>query len=211
MINSTIADYHFYTCSACETAQKQGPLTRNRPFAPEDSVSISDEARNLLEKAQTEKQRLSQTEDLSQQEQKEVQKMEQRDIEVKAHEMAHVAAGGGVVNGGAHYDYQTGPDGKKYAVGGHVNIDTSGDKDPEATVRKMRQVKKAALAPANPSASDRAVAAKAARVEMKASVDMREQQTAESESETEKEDSSAPPTEMTDEITASALGGVTTM
>ena len=42
----------------------------------------------------------------------------------RAHEMAHLAAAGGLATG-PYYEYQQGPDSKQYAVGGHVNIDTS--------------------------------------------------------------------------------------
>lgn len=55
-----------------------------------------------------------------------------------------------------------GPDGQSYATGGHVNIDVSAiPDDPQATLNKMMQIKSAALAPAEPSAQDLKVAAKA--------------------------------------------------
>ncbi|MEM6825981.1 MAG: putative metalloprotease CJM1_0395 family protein, partial [Pseudomonadota bacterium] len=60
------------------------------------------------------------------------------------------------------YSYQTGPDGRQYAVGGEVPIDVSPvPDDPEATIAKMDVVKRAALAPAEPSTADRRVAAEA--------------------------------------------------
>lgn len=89
-----------------------------------------------------------------------VKKLKQRDQEVRAHEAAHRGAGG-AMTGGATYSYQTGPDGRRYAVGGEVSIEVSKEKDPQATIAKMQRVKAAALAPANPSATDRAVAQKA--------------------------------------------------
>ena len=107
-------------------------------------------------------------EELSKEESAEVQKLQARDREVRAHEQAHVAAGGQYIRGGITYDYQRGPDGKSYAVGGHVDIDVSEEKTPEATINKMRQVKRAALAPAEPSGADRAVAAAASSKEQKA-------------------------------------------
>ena len=73
-----------------------------------------------------------------------------------------LASGGSYVKGGASYDYQTGPDGKQYAVGGSVNIDTSPvADDPEATIAKAQVVIKAALAPADPSSQDQKVASEA--------------------------------------------------
>lgn len=107
-------------------------------------------------------------EELSQEDQREVEQLKARDREVRAHEQAHVAAGGQYVRGGISYDYQRGPDGQNYAVGGHVNIDVSAEKTPEATITKMQQVKRAALAPAEPSGADRAVAAEAAQKEQAA-------------------------------------------
>ncbi|NDY43097.1 hypothetical protein G3N55_09620 [Dissulfurirhabdus thermomarina] len=88
--------------------------------------------------------------------------LRKRDAEVRRHERAHMAAGGAYVRGGATYTYRTGPDGRRYAVGGEVHIDASPEPDPEKTLRKMETVRRAALAPANPSPQDRAVAAEAA-------------------------------------------------
>jgi hypothetical protein len=100
--------------------------------------------------------------DLSQEEKRRVTELAKRDREVRAHEAAHKGAAGGLA-GGASFSYETGPDGKRYAVAGEVSIDTSPVKgDPAATERKMRQVQRAALAPAEPSSQDRKVAASAA-------------------------------------------------
>ncbi|MDJ0739472.1 MAG: putative metalloprotease CJM1_0395 family protein [Gammaproteobacteria bacterium] len=108
-----------------------------------------------------------------------LQDLKQRDREVRQHEQAHIAAGGAHVSGGAHYSYEIGPDGRRYAVGGEVSIDTSAvPNDPEATIRKMQAVRSAATAPAEPSAQDRAVAADAARAEARARAELRDQQSA---------------------------------
>lgn len=86
-----------------------------------------------------------------------------RDREVRSHEQAHRAAGGRYVSGGVHLDYQRGPDGRYYAVGGDVSVSTSPvPGDPQATLRKMAAVRRAALAPAEPSSQDLKVAAQAA-------------------------------------------------
>ena len=111
-------------------------------------------------------------EDLSPEQKREVEQLKKRDREVKAHERAHMAAGSGVVIGGANYEYQRGPDGKMYAVGGEVNIDTSRENEPAQTIRKMQEVKRAALAPAQPSAQDRSVAAQASQVEAEARIEL---------------------------------------
>lgn len=87
--------------------------------------------------------------------------LKNRDREVRDHEDAHRAAGGDLVRGGS-YDYRQGPDGRRYAIGGDVKIDTASTPgDPEATAEKMAQVIRAALAPARPSTTDLAVAAQA--------------------------------------------------
>ena len=88
-----------------------------------------------------------------------------RDREVRAHEAAHVAAGGSLVRGGPSFTLQRGPDGRSYAIGGEVQLDTSAVPDnPEATLRKSDQVRAAALAPAQPSPQDLRVAANAGQL-----------------------------------------------
>jgi len=110
---------------------------------------------------------------LSEEEQREIEELKRRDLEVKAHEQAHIAAGGPYVRGGAHYEYQRGPDGKLYAVGGEVSIDVSPIPDnPEATIRKMQVVRRAALAPAQPSAQDYHIAAMASMEMQKARAEL---------------------------------------
>ncbi len=99
-----------------------------------------------------------------------VAKLEARDAEVRAHEAAHMAAGGGIA-GGASFDYEIGPNGKAYAVGGEVPIDISPESDPKATQAKMQKVRAAALAPASPSPQDIKVAATASMIEMKAKME----------------------------------------
>jgi hypothetical protein len=100
--------------------------------------------------------------DLTPDQKDEVEKLQKRDQDVRAHEQAHMAAAGAYVKGGATFEYQKGPDGKMYAIGGEVTIDTSPVKgDPRATIAKMETIKAAALAPADPSGQDRSVAAQA--------------------------------------------------
>ena len=112
---------------------------------------------------------------LSPEAQAQLRELRQRDAEVRAHEKAHMAAGGQYVAGGPSYEYQQGPDGRQYAIGGHVSIDASSiPDDPEASAAKARQVRRAALAPGEPSAQDRAVAAKAAAQEAKAAREKQE-------------------------------------
>ena len=97
---------------------------------------------------------------LSAEERQQVEDMKQRDREVRTHEQAHMTAAAGLA-GAPVYEYQTGPDGKRYAVGGHVDIRTSGSSDPEVALREAEAVKRAANAPADPSGPDQAAAARA--------------------------------------------------
>lgn len=90
-----------------------------------------------------------------------VQELSARDREVRQHEMAHKAAGAGIT-GAVAYSYERGPDGRMYAVGGEVSIDTSAvSGDPEATLERAEMIIRAAMAPAEPSAQDYKVAAQA--------------------------------------------------
>lgn len=116
-------------------------------------------------------------EDMSTGDRQVIADMKARDAEVRAHEAAHVAAGGAHVQGGASYTFDTGPDGKQYAVGGEVGIDTSPVAgDPQATADKARTVRAAALAPASPSGADRAIAAQASQMEAQAMVEIATEQ-----------------------------------
>lgn len=101
-----------------------------------------------------------------------ISKLKARDREVRAHEAAHMAVGGAHA-GGASYTYQIGPDGTRYAIGGEVPIDVSPvPGDPEATIRKMEQIKAAAMAPGEPSGADRRIAANADAARAKAQADL---------------------------------------
>ncbi len=115
----------------------------------------------------------SESASLNQQELQKLQSLKARDLEVKTHELAHLSAAGGIALGGASFEYQQGPDGVRYAVGGEVNIDTSAVQgDPAATLSKAQQIQRAALAPANPSSQDRQVAAKASAMAANARVEL---------------------------------------
>lgn len=66
-----------------------------------------------------------------------------------------------------------GPDGRQYATGGEVSIDVSPVAgDPQATIDKAEKIRRAALAPAEPSQADRAVAARATAMANEARIEM---------------------------------------
>jgi hypothetical protein len=132
----------------------------------------------------TSKSGLSSDEELTDQEKSQLRELKARDREVRAHEQAHIAAGGRYVRGGASYTFQRGPDGKQYAIGGEVKIDVSKKRDPEATLEKAQQIQRAALAPAQPSTTDRAIAAKAAQMAVEARAEIAQEKREESQQET---------------------------
>lgn len=103
----------------------------------------------------------------------EIARLRRIDQMVRAHERAHLVAGGQLVRSGPHYVYKIGPDGKRYAVGGDVEIDTSPvPGDPKATLQKAEQIIRAALAPLNPSPQDLRVAMQARMMAMQARMEI---------------------------------------
>jgi hypothetical protein len=135
--------------------QVQEPEQRQKPdaLAPDSrSDSVSQKPGN------------PRAEELSLDDRRRVDAMKATDRAVRAHEAAHVAAGGSLVTSGATFSYETGPDGQRYAVAGEVGIDTSKGRTPEETLIRAQQIRAAALAPADPSGQDRAVAAAAAQM-----------------------------------------------
>lgn len=108
---------------------------------------------------------------LSEEEQQQVSELADRDREVRAHEQAHKSVGGSHA-GAMSLEYQQGPDGQRYAVGGEVSIDISTSDDPSKTIAKMQQVRSAAMAPAQPSAQDYKVASQASQQEAQARAEL---------------------------------------
>jgi len=96
-----------------------------------------------------------------------VTELKQRDSEVRAHEQAHASIGGQYA-AQPEYEYEIGPDGRRYAVSGEVSIDISKASTPEETIRKAQRIKAAALAPAEPSARDLRVATEATQIALEA-------------------------------------------
>lgn len=116
-------------------------------------------------------------EELSPQELRLLKQLEQTDREVRQHELAHQIAGG-PYTGGASFQYEMGPDGKRYAVAGEVSVDygpVTGD--PQATIEKMKTVIAAALAPADPSPADHQIATRARQNLLLAQLELGQQQT----------------------------------
>ncbi|MBE0464907.1 MAG: putative metalloprotease CJM1_0395 family protein [Halomonadaceae bacterium] len=105
-----------------------------------------------------------------------LEQLKQTDRDVRQHEMAHQITGG-PYTGGATYEYEIGPDGKRYAVAGEVPIDYGPvPGNPQATIEKMQTVIAAALAPADPSPKDLQVASQARQYLLEAKLEAAQQQ-----------------------------------
>ncbi len=158
-------------------AQKQTSSTSS-----EDKVSISVEGTQKAASSPKTTHGINDKKDdpnaLTEEEQKQVKELKLRDAEVRTHEQAHAAVGGQYA-GAPSYEFQRGPDGNRYAVGGEVQIDVGEEKDPESTIQKMQVVRRAALAPAEPSSQDYKVAAEASQKELAARAELGKEQTAE--------------------------------
>jgi SprA-related family len=136
------------------------------PISPEDKKDKTARETTQFDKSQK----------LDPKELRYLQSLKQTDRAVRAHEAAHLAAAGALARGGANFSYQTGPDGQRYAVSGDVQVDMSSVQgDPQATLAKGEQIRRAALAPAQPSGQDIAVAANAARMSAEARIELLQQ------------------------------------
>lgn len=112
------------------------------------------------------------TQALTADEQSQLHQLKNRDREVRAHEQAHASVGGPYA-GAPSYQYITGPDGQRYAHSGHVNINSRKiEGNPEATLQKALQIKRAALAPTQPSQQDYRVAAGAQQLAIEARTEL---------------------------------------
>ncbi len=138
--------------------------------APETKKSNSSE--KIMGQTEEKKAEKEEEKKVEEQEEKEVEKLKERDAEVKAHEQAHKNALGQYAAGGISYSYTTGPDGRRYAVGGEVPVDMSSEKTPEETIKKMQTIRRAAMAPKEPSSADRSVAAQAGQIAAQAQAEM---------------------------------------
>ncbi|MEW8586015.1 MAG: putative metalloprotease CJM1_0395 family protein, partial [Candidatus Thiodiazotropha sp.] len=112
---------------------------------------------------------------LTEEERAEVRELQKRDREVRAHEAAHRAAAGGLAGGGS-YTFKRGPDGRNYAVGGEVSIRMPSTNDPKVRLRQAETVRRAALAPADPSPQDRQIAAQASAMAAQARSEVQAEQ-----------------------------------
>ncbi|AOT06735.1 putative metalloprotease CJM1_0395 family protein [Pseudoalteromonas luteoviolacea] len=142
---------------AQETYDSNGQLKDSKTVQERgDEKSEDQQAQSGNEEEPSEREQAQQEQDEQQ-----LKELKDRDREVRLHEQAHARVGGQYA-GSPTYDYQRGPDGNNYAVGGQVMIDVAPvEGNPQQTIEKMQTVRAAALAPAEPSGADRAIAADA--------------------------------------------------
>jgi hypothetical protein len=144
--------------------QQETQADADRENASQENLAKDDSTREEPPKDDAEDQP-ERPNELSEEDQQVVQQLRQEDQRVRAHEQAHAAAGATNVR----YEYQTGPDGRQYAVAGTADISIQAQADdPDSKLVQAQKMRAAALAPADPSTQDMAVAAKASRVEMQA-------------------------------------------
>ena len=190
-LDSSPLSQQFFTIGILDRNHKESNFPHNK-LAPSsdqvDRITISDEARKAgstdqqdqltsAAKEQAISQTVAKEENLTAEELQELQKLQKRDAEVKAHEQAHKAVAGQHAAGGPSFTYEVGPNGKRYAVGGEVPINMNKEATPEKTIQKMQIVARAAMAPANPSAADRRIAARATMIANQARSEMQAEQT----------------------------------
>lgn len=145
-----------------EKSDAQNSLTKEDENQSQDAV-LTDNSGKTKESEKTPDSQAPKTEtqardELTAEEKQQLTELRNRDTEVKAHEQAHQAAAAGISASAPSYDYETGPDGKKYAVGGEVSISFVEGNSPEENIANAQTMKAAALAPASPSGQDRSVA-----------------------------------------------------
>lgn len=93
-------------------------------------------------------------------------KFRNKDSEIRLHEQTHTSLTGTISS--IQYSYQMGPDGKMYAVGGSVRLDTSIPSDTNAAINKLDSIISSATSSgANMSAADSSIATSANLMKMR--------------------------------------------
>ena len=134
----------------------------------------SSQTRSSTEKSDSSKESEQREESaaLTTEENREVTRLQTTERNVRAHEKAHLNAAQGIALSGADYEYQVGPDDRRYAVAGEVDIDTSRESEPAKTIDKGYKIIRAALAPSDPSPQDLSVASGAEQMILDAQAEL---------------------------------------
>ncbi|MBJ7554686.1 putative metalloprotease CJM1_0395 family protein [Marinomonas spartinae] len=156
--------------------QGQALSQNNKEPARVNEKTNDDKEQQKQQKEGSTKNGLNQSNDLTPEEEKQLESLKRRDQEVRVHEQAHASVGG-AKTGSPSYTYTQGPDGQRYITDGEVSIIVSPtSQDPEKTIADMEQVYRAALAPAEPSGADRKAAAEAQAIIQQARQKLAKQQ-----------------------------------
>ncbi|MCZ4251344.1 putative metalloprotease CJM1_0395 family protein [Pseudoalteromonas shioyasakiensis] len=157
------------------TYDAKGRLSEDKVIEERQQGSEQGDPEQSEQDAKQEQKKEQKVAEQEQQDTEQIKELKARDTEVRIHEQAHATVGGQYA-GSPSYEYQRGPDGTNYAVGGEVQIDVAEIKgDPKATIEKMQTVRAAALAPQEPSSADRSIAADATQKLMAAQAELASQ------------------------------------
>ncbi len=151
-------NYNYISSSSFDNTQKNNTAQEN---------TENTNSQNKDSKQNNEQTQMINGVELTMQQVQQVRELQSIDRNVKAHEAAHQAAGGGLA-GAASFSYTRGPDNQMYATAGEVPIRMQKGRTPEETIANARQVVAAAMAPADPSPQDYRVAANALKMEFEA-------------------------------------------
>lgn len=135
-------------------SQSNNPFMNDNSTMKQKNSAQNDLKKNVLNKDLNNSR---ENDELSPEQKKQVEELKQIERKVEAHEQAHKSVGGEFA-GSMSYSYTQGPDGRRYKTGGEVGISIPSDDDPEKLIAQLMQVKRAALAPSDPSPQDIKVA-----------------------------------------------------
>lgn len=139
---------------ADETGAKGAPAGPD--LRPSGAAAASAGVRTEIRKAEIARDPV----DLTDAERQSVDRLRQRDAQVRQEEQAHAGTAGSMA-GPIVYEYATGPDGRQYAVGGAVSVRLSNPSgDPAKFADAAAKLSAAANAAHNPSAADLSAARK---------------------------------------------------
>lgn len=94
----------------------------------------------------------------------EIKRLQEQENNVISHERSHMQSGG-EFSGSPSYLYTRGPDGKVYISGGEVKMYVPATDDYDKLIQSLQKVKRAAMAPPDPSPQDSKTAAMASAKE----------------------------------------------
>ena len=155
-LNSSLLTIGISSAKGVETPMLRDQIKGTLPQATSNPSTTSSQSSSSAQQTTA---AATTSKELTPEQQRQVADLKRIEANVIAHEQAHMAVGRDLVTSGPSYSYTYGPDGKPYAIGGEVNIDTSPEQKPEANISKGEHIVETALAPRDPSTQDYRVAA----------------------------------------------------